>query len=272
MKIFYLLLLLIFIGNVSCRERKANGQSGSISGNKSSGISASNLSGNTNSNRVGLDIMPNSNLPRETNIKTNPDDENLPYVKTSIKPAEKLIKLKETLINEDLKAEDWNKVDWRRIDETLGSKNFCKSDSGAIYNIEKGTYILELICNANSNFAGYIYYFVDEKMMSAELVSFERFEQNERNKQIEKHIFNYMIGETGFDEDTKTMYFREFYYAGGQCGWESRYKFIKATAILTNFRAEWNCKKDGSFDDWKELNVQKLRQTSKETIYDKFKD
>ena len=274
MKILYLLLLITLLENVSCREQIANGQSGSISNtNKSIDVNASsNSANNADSNRVGSDIMANSNLSRETNVRINPNDEKLPYVKTQNKPAGKLIKLKEVLINKDLNNEQLGSVDWGKISETLGSKNFCQSDVGEIYNIEKETYILGLGCNVNTYYAGYLYYFIDEKAMSAELISFERFEQNERNKQIEKHIFNYMIGESGFDEDTKTMYFREFYYAGGQCGWESGYKFIKATAILTNFKAEWNCEKGTEFESWKKMDLKTLERTTKKTVYDKFKD
>lgn len=197
----------------------------------------------------------NANKSDET---AEQDDE---FIRTRAKPENKTIKLKEKLNKENL-----DKEEWIQLSKLLGWNGFCESNSGTIYSFGKNTYILELPCNREGAYlGGYLFYFINENTLTSKLISFEQFEEDTASKKLKRRNSFYLIGESGFDEEEKILYFRHNYASAGQCGWEASYKFTKDKAVLTGFRAEWNCNPGTDFDSWEKLDLKVLRKKNRIT-------
>ena len=222
----------------------------------------SSQSGAANTVAANADANQNSNQPSPT-----PE-------KTAGKPETKTIKL-----TEKLKTENLTKSDYVKLSETLGWKNFCEADkaiednaedlSVPFYKLGDNEYLLEISCNrAGAYLTQYLFYYINETTLTANLLSFERFEKNDVSVPLQRFVSFQPIGAADFDDQTKNLTLRHPYNSAESCGWEAVYTIKNSNTDLTEMRAEWNCQPGTDSEKWQKLNVESLRKKLPKPVSD----
>lgn len=120
---------------------------------------------------------------------------------------------------------------------------------------------MEIGCNrAGAYLIQYLFYFIDEANLTANLLSFERFEKNDVKVPLQRFVSFYPTGAADFDTQMKKLTIRHPYNSTERCGWKAVYTIKNADTDLNEMRAEWNCQPGADSEKWQKLNLESLRK------------
>ncbi len=135
----------------------------------------------------------------------------------------------------------------------------------------KQQFVVEVFCNQSGAYSfDYLLYYYSERKhpFTAQLLSFEYFDKDEKNDII-RHFTSNPVG-VGFDEKKREVILTMKFSGAAQCGWEGRYAIRNRSAVLITFREQLNCDPGLEYHKWKTRDLNTLRKNAKKTVNDRF--